>query len=189
MALILRFIDYIKTLSKWMSLMLLPVSIAYSSDVEKGEFHFNLPSWHSFARLNGPKEEGTDGGIHRLEVIGGYHRGGMNVTRSDHPLFPVGAPFAAEAVVFVQKTGTNVALKGRIRYIDEEQDQWHGIIRRNDGTIREENSGGAGYLVLTGGTGKYAGIKGKCPYDVSYKKEGFMLVPTKCTWLLRRGER
>lgn len=80
-------------------------------------------------------------------------------------------------------------MKGRIRYIDEEQDQWHGIIRRNDGAIREENSGGAGYLVLTGGTGKYAGMKGKCPYDVSYKKEGFMLVPTKCTCLLRRGER
>ena len=85
MALILRFIDSIKTLSKWVGLILLPVSIAYSSDVEKGEFHFNLPSWHSFARLNGPKEEGPDGGIQRLEVIGGFHRGGMNLTRSDHP--------------------------------------------------------------------------------------------------------
>ena len=183
------FIEYTRLLPTLAALLVALPGITYSADAEKGEFNFNLSSWHSFARLNGPKEEGSDGGIQRLEVIGGYHRGGMNVTKSDHPLFSVGAPFAAEAVVFVQKTGTNVALKGRIRYIDEEQDQWHGIIRRNDGTIREENSGGAGYLVLTGGTGKYAGIKGKCPYDVSYKKEGFMLVPTKCTCLLRRGER
>lgn len=189
MALILRFIDSIKTLSKWVGLILLPVSIAYSSDVEKGEFHFNLPSWHSFARLNGPKEEGPDGGIQRLEVIGGYHRGGMNVTKSDHRLFPVHAPYATESVLFVQKIGSDVALKGRIRYIDEEQDQWHAIVRRNEGTIKEKNSGGSGYLVITGGTGKYAGIKGKCPYDVSYKKEGFMLVQHKCMWVLRRSER
>ena len=189
MALILRFIDYIKTLSKWVGLIFLPVSIAYSSDVEKGEFHFNLASWHSFARLTGPKVEQPGSGIQQMEVIGGYHRGGMNVTKSDHPLFPVGVPFAAESVTFVQKIGKDVALKGRIRYIDEEQDQWHAIIRRNDGTIREENSGGSGYFVITGGTGKYAGIKGKCPYDVSYKKEGFMLVPTECTWLLKPGQR
>lgn len=180
---------YVRITIKLVALMLLPGGIAYPSDLEKGEFHFNLPSWHSFIRLDGPIKELPGGTTHRLEVIGGYHRGGMNVTKSDHPLFPVSAPFAAEAVVFVQKIGTNVTLKGRIRYIDEDQDQWHGIIRRNDGTIKEENSGGAGYLVLTGGTGKYIGIRGKCPYDVSYKKEGFMLVPTVCSWLKRRGEK
>lgn len=188
-ALLLRLVDYTSISLILIALMLHSAGDAYSSDIEKGEFHFNLPSWHSFVRLNGPKVEQPDGGVQRLEVIGGYHRGGMNVSKSDHLLFPVGAPYAAEAVVFVQKIGANVALKGRIRYIDEDQDQWHGIIRRNDGTIREENSGGAGYLVITGGTGKYTGIKGKCPYDVYYKKEGFMLVPTKCIWLLRSGER
>ena len=163
--------------------------IAYSADLEKGEFHFNLPSWHSFARMSGPKVEQPGSGIQQMEVIGGYHRGGMNVTKSDHRLFPVHAPYATESVLFVQKIGSDVALKGRIRYIDEEQDQWHAIVRRNEGTIKEKNSGGSGYLVITGGTGKYAGIKGKCPYDVSYKKEGFMLVQHKCMWVLRRSER
>ena len=189
MILIKYFIDYTRLLPTLAALLLVLPGIVYSSDVEKGECHFNLASWHSFARLTGPKVEQPGSGIQQMEVIGGYHRGGMNVTKSDHPLFPVGVPFAAESVTFVQKIDEDVALKGRIRYIDEEQDQWHAIIRRNDGTIREENSGGSGYFVITGGTGKYAGIKGKCPYDVSYKKEGFMLVPTECTWLLKPGQR
>lgn len=183
------FIVYARLLPTLAALLVALPGIAYSADLEKGEFHFNLPSWHSFARMSGPKVEQPGSGIQQMEVIGGFHRGGMNVTKSDHRLFPVHAPYATESVLFVQKNGSDVALKGRIRYIDEEQDQWHAIVRRNEGTIKEKNSGGSGYLVITGGTGKYAGIKGKCPYDVSYKKEGFMLVQHKCMWVLRRSER
>ena len=156
------------------------------SEVSRGSFHYNFVTYHEFIRLNGPTVTSEDGEV-QLKAIGGVHKGGMTVYDSDNELFPNKGAFAVESVVFTEQIGSDVNIKGGIRYIDSTGNQWHAIIRRNKGTMKDEGASGNGLMLMTGGTGKYLGIKGKCPYNVYYKPGGFMMVPTKCSWILRKS--
>ena len=156
------------------------------AEVSRGSFHYNFVTYHEFIRLNGPTVTSEDGEV-QLKAIGGVHKGGITVYDSDNELFPNKGAFAVESVVFTEQIGSDVNIKGRIRYIDSTGDQWHAIIRRNKGTMKDEGASGNGLMLMTGGTGKYLGIKGKCPYNVYYKPGGFMMVPTKCSWILRKS--
>lgn len=120
-----------------------------------------------------------------MEVIGEFHRGAAFAFNSTNSLMPNNTEFANEAIIYVEKVGDSVTLKGRFRMIDNDGDQIHGLVRRNQGTIKAAGASGNGISVITGGTGKYKGIRGKCPYDVFYKPQGYMVVPTKCGWLLK----
>ena len=157
------------------------------AEVLRGSFQYTFVTYHEFIRLNGPTVTSEDGEV-QLKAIGGVHKGGMTVYDSDNELFPNKGAFAVESVVFTEQIGSDVNIKGRIRYIDSTGNQWHAIIRRNKGTMKDEGASGNGLMLMTGGTGKYLGIKGKCPYNVYYKPGGFMMVPTKCSWILRKSD-
>ena len=46
----------------------------------------------------------------------------------------------------------------------------------------EEGSADVGRWELAGGTGKYAGLSGSCPYDVKYLPGNHLVSIADCTW-------
>lgn len=160
-------------------------SVTTLAETVRGTFEFANATWHSFDKFNGPVVA-ENGQASQMEVIGGFHRGAAFAFNSTNSLVPNNTEFANEAIIYVERVGDSVTLKGRYRYIDNDGDQFHGLIRRNQGTIKAAGASGNGISVISGGTGKYEGIRGKCPYDVFYKPQGYMVVPSKCSWLLKR---
>ena len=52
---------------------------------------------------------------------------------------------------------------------------------RDEGTVGT-GGGGAGRWDLLGGTGKYAGITGSCPYETQYLPGDWVVTTGECTW-------
>ena len=42
--------------------------------------------------------------------------------------------------------------------------------------------GGSGSQEIEGGTGKYAGVTGSCPYTTSYLPDGWLVSRRSCEW-------
>ena len=124
--------------------------------------------------------------ITQRHAVSNFRFPGFGYGNAHHDSKRNNTEFANEAIIYVERVGDRVTLKGRYRYIDNDGDQFHGLIRRNQGTIKAAGASGNGISVISGGTGKYEGIRGKCPYDVFYKPQGYMVVPAKCSWLLKR---
>lgn len=64
---------------------------------------------------------------------------------------------------------------------DASGDSWFSLAKRSVGDI-EEGGAGAGQWELMGGTGKYAGLSGNCPYDVEYLLGNHLVSTAECTW-------
>ena len=173
-------------LLKWLVFVpgFLLLSVFASAETQKGQFEMTGPDHSFFTKLNGLKGS-VGSGKESMSVIGGFMKGGKTIFTSDHPLFPVNSQFAVQTIVFTEKVGSDVAVKARIRFVDADNDQFHAIVRRNKGTIKDSGSGGSGVHVVTGGTGKYAGIRGKCPYTIVYKPSDISFTSVKCTWFKR----
>lgn len=52
---------------------------------------------------------------------------------------------------------------------------------RGKGTAKE-GGGGSGTIEIVGGAGRFAGLKGTCPYDTVYLKGNRLLTSANCTW-------
>ena len=149
--------------------LLPPRGVSSDAIVTSGSFKGEGPFWPHWVRLNGPKGLDKDGKIVATEITGGYNIGTFYVTESSSDLFPEGAAFEWNSLIFIEKTGDNVVLKGRSMMVDEDGDKFFNIVRRNDGTTEQ---GGAGRVIFTEGTGKYNKVKMKCIYDVFFTKLG-----------------
>ena len=173
-------------LLKWLVFVpgCLLLSVFASAETQKGQFEMTGTTHSFFTRLNGPSSS-VGSGKESMSVIGGFLKGGLTVVTSDHPLFPTNLPLAVQTIAFTEKVGPDVSIKGRIRFVDSDNDQFHAIVRRNKGTIKDSGSGGSGVHVVTGGTGKYAGIRGKCPFTIVYKPSDISFWSAKCTWFKR----
>ena len=156
------------------------LSASVQASVISGEFEATGPMWPHWIRLNGPEITDPDGKRSNTEITGGYNLGSWFVFNSSDQLFPDFAPLKFDGLIYIVRTGKDIVLKGAGTAIDEANDKIFAIIRRNDGTSEK---GGAGVVVLTGGTGKYVGIKGKCPYDLKFPKPGYGDLFFRCKWV------
>ena len=155
-------------------------STAQSSSVTSGKFDAEGPFWPHWIRLNGPVGSTADGEKIQTEITGGYNLGSYLVINSSDQLFPDFTPLKVDGLIYIVRTGKDIVLKGAGTLIDEDSDKMFMIIRRNDGTSEK---GGAGVILLTGGTGKYEGIKGKCPYDLEFPATGYGSPYFRCRWV------
>ncbi len=151
-----------------------------SSSVTRGEFEATGPMWPHWIRLSGPVVSNVDGEKNKTEITGGYNLGSWFVFNSSDQLFPDFTPFKVDGLIYIVRTGKDINLKGAGTIVDEDNDEMFMIIRRNDGTSEK---GGAGMVVITGGTGKYVGIKGKCPYDLKFPQPGYGDLFFRCRWV------
>ena len=163
-------------------LIFLPLKGNSSDHVSSGSFKAEGPFWPHWVRLNGPKVLNDDGKMVTTEITGGYNIGSFYVTDSESDLFPEGSVFEWNAVIYIEKTGSNVILKGRGMMVDEDGDKFFNIVRRNDGTTEQ---GGAGSAIFNKGTGKFKNVKMKCVYDVFFHEIGTGGLPLKCRYIAK----
>ena len=137
-------------------------SVTTLAETVRGTFEFANATWHSFDKFNGPVVA-KNGQASQMEVIGGFHRGAAFAFNSTNSLVPNNTEFANEAIIYVERVGDSVTLKGRYRYIDNDGDQFHGLIRRNQGTIKAAGASGNGISVISGAQGSTKGSEANVP--------------------------
>ena len=60
-------------------------------------------------------------------------------------------------------------------------DRLYVVSKRSEGDI-EAGRGGEGRVEFMGGTGKYAGVTGDCPYETDYVADNQAITMMECAW-------
>ena len=113
------------------------------------------------------------------KVTGGAAMGTATVIQSSGEPFAEGTHGLVTCVVLVRTSDAGIDVESPCTITEASGDSWFILSRRIAGDMNE----GGGRFELLGGTGKYAGVSGSCPYDIEYLLPGDHLVATSdCTW-------
>ena len=115
------------------------------------------------------------------KVTGGSSTGTSTVLQSSGPPFAEGATHLLTCVVYATVSEAETDVRGNCTITDASGDSWFALAQRRVGDI-EAGDGGAGRWEMMGGTGKYAGLSGSCPYDVQYLPGNRLVTSSDCTW-------
>ena len=114
-----------------------------------------------------------------IRASAGPSEGGGFILESSAAPWDAGAVARASCVVFSRTDADGPNLTGYCNVTDTGGDMWFVVARRRD---VKPSGGGDGILDITGGTGKYAGIKGSCPYTVAALPDRWLAVEVACDW-------
>ena len=115
------------------------------------------------------------------KVTGGSSTGTSTVLQSSGGAFAEGAPNLMACVVYATVSEADTDIRAACTFTDASGDNWYAQAKRSTGQI-EAGSSGAGRWELLGGTGKYAGLSGDCPYDVQNLPHDRLVLTADCTW-------
>lgn len=105
--------------------------------------------------------------------------GGGFILESSGAPWDAGATGRVSCVAFVRTDADGTDLTGYCNMTDTGGDTWFGQTRRSE---FNPSGGGDGVVEILGGTGKYAGIKGSCPYTVGALPDRWLTVISTCAW-------
>lgn len=114
-----------------------------------------------------------------VKITGGDLTGTVSVIRSSGGAFSEGAAYVGTCVVYATVSKASTDVRSACTMTDASGDRWFVRGRRQAGDIE---AGGGGRWVLAGGTGKYAGISGECPYETKYLPGNHLISTTECAW-------
>ena len=114
-------------------------------------------------------------------VTGGSLQGTVTVVESSGGPFVAGAHERITCVVYAKSTEAGIDLDAPCTMTAPSGDTWYTHSKRRTGTV-ETGGGGPGTLEILGGTGVYAGIGGRCTYDVEYLPGNWVAMIADCTW-------
>jgi len=84
--------------------------------------------------------------------------------------------------LFLLKKGPNsIDVESHCTFTASPDDKLFGLFKRKSGDIAA-GTGGQGKLELLGGTGKYSGITGACPYKTNYMPQNNIVTFAHCDW-------
>lgn len=115
------------------------------------------------------------------KVTGGSSTGTSTVLQSSGGPFAEGATHLLTCVVYATISEADTDVWGACTITDASGDSWFALAKRSVGDI-EEGSGGGGWWEMMGGTGKYAGLSGSCPYDFEYLPGNRLVSSGDCSW-------
>ena len=98
-----------------------------------------------------------------------------------------GAPFVERehsvmrCVAYGKQSDAGMDLEVPCAATDADGDRFDTLAKRTAGGV-EAGGGGRGAMVLTGATGRYAGISGTCEYDVAYLEGKWLVLLADCAW-------
>ena len=138
---------------------------------ERGSFRMLLSFVHDFTTID---HAGA-------KVSGGSLTGTVTVLQSSGGVFVEGASYLASSVGYATISEAETDVRGACTMTDASGDSWFALVKRSVGDI-EEGGGGAGRWELVGGTGKYAGVSGSCPYETQYLPGNRLVSIADCTW-------
>ena len=115
-------------------------------------------------------------------VTGGTVEGTSTIIESSGDPFVEGAVSKVICAVMVRSSESGVDLETPCTITDDDGDHMYIIAKRRSGTIKS-GGGGVGRFEILGGTGKFANVRGNCPYETKYLKDSLHIVTrTECTW-------
>ena len=114
-------------------------------------------------------------------VTAGNLTGTATVLQSSGEPFVEGSHSIVSCVVYVRTSQAGVDLESPCTITDGEGDSLYLHAKRSSGGI-EAGGGGEGGFELLGGTGKYAGLAGVCPYETAYLPDDRTVTKTDCAW-------
>ena len=127
------------------------------------------------------------GNSHQIErgsgetVTGGSFAGTFTVLKSSGEPFAEGSSAPVDCVFLVKKSATAFDLESQCIIPYSSEDKLFGVFKRKSGDIAA-GTGGEGKFELLGGTGKYSGMHGVCPYKTGYLTGNRVVTTMQCQW-------
>ena len=138
---------------------------------ESGEFAFLESVVHDYTVLEHAGQTITGGPLEGTGVV---------VESSGAP-FAEGASYRATCLVHAKKSDAGIDLEAACTFTDADGDSWYAMAGRRAGDV-EAGGGGQGNQRIVGGTGKYAGVAGNCPYTTGYLPDNWLVSTSACEW-------
>ena len=114
-------------------------------------------------------------------ITSGPLHGTTTVLNSSGGPFAEGNHHSAMCLVYGKKSTGGVDLEAPCVFTDSSGDKWYLLAKRSAGDTAV-GGGGKGNQRIVGGTGKYAGITGNCPYETRYLPDKWLVSTSTCTW-------
>lgn len=114
-------------------------------------------------------------------IIGGPVQGTATTVKSSGGPFVEGASNAVECMTFAKKSPAGMDLEAPCTITDSSGDKSFIVYRRKSGDVNP-GGGGVGTVELLGGTGKFSGVTGSCPYTVAFLPNNRGVTTQKCKW-------
>lgn len=115
------------------------------------------------------------------KVTGGALNGVSTFVKSSGGPFAEGANGTGTCIVYATASDAGLAVEAACTVTDAAGDSLFLAARRSAGDIAPAG-GGEGRMDLVGGTGKFAGATGTCPYTVQYLPENKGITHIACAW-------
>ena len=112
---------------------------------------------------------------------GGVLTGTQTILDSSGGPFVDGMLGTLECLVYSRSSDEGIALEAPCVGTDLDGDLLYSTALRDAGTVGD-GGGGSGRWDLLGGTGKYAGVTGSCPYQTQYLPGDWVVTTGTCTW-------
>ena len=138
---------------------------------ESGSFFMIRSYQHSYTTI-----EHSD-----ATYTGGILKGTQTIIASSGGPFVDGLLNTVECLVYSRSSDEGIALEAPCVGSDLDGDLLYSTALRDDGTVGT-GGGGSGRWDIRGGTGKYAGITGSCPYETQYLPGDWVVTTGECTW-------
>jgi len=114
-------------------------------------------------------------------VTGGSSSGTTTFTKSSGGIFAEGSSSLFECIIFAKRSASGMDLEAPCTQTDSSGDKLFSLAKRRTGDVTAGTSA-EGTSELTGGTGKFAGLTGKCKYKVDYLSGNRLVSIAKCQW-------
>ncbi len=112
-------------------------------------------------------------------IIGGVSEGTSTTVTSSGGPFVEGGHSHVTCVVYGKRSAAGTELEAACTSITPAGDELYSIAKRSAGDVSE---GGAGELMLMGGTGKNSGVTGTCTYEIDYLANNRYVSRAECAW-------
>lgn len=114
-------------------------------------------------------------------IVGGSSSGTTTFTKSSGGAFSEGSSSLFECIIFARRSSSGMDLEAPCTQTDPSGDKLFSLAKRKKGDVTAGTSA-EGTSELTGGTGKFAGLTGKCTYKVDYLTGNRLVSIAKCQW-------
>lgn len=114
-------------------------------------------------------------------ITAGPVEGTATVIKSSGAPFTEGGHWRIACVVYARSSDSGIDLESPCTLTDESGDRVYLLAERRAGDVAV-GGGGRGFQRIVGGTGRYAGVTGECPYTTSYLPDRWLVSRATCTW-------
>lgn len=135
----------------------------------------------SFRALLGLMSSPTSIDHHEGTVTAGSATGTVSIVQSSSGPFDEGTNSVATCVAYAKTSAGTIDLQSHCTLTDMSGDSWFLSAKRDTGDLAD-GGGGRGRYELLGGTGKFTGVTGSCPYDVDYLPDNHLVIAAHCAW-------